>query len=144
MTKTYATKKSDIERQWHFFNAEDSVLGRLASEIAPLLMGKNKADYAPYLDMGDYVVVVNAEKIAVTGNKELGKIYYRHSQYPGHLKAEPLGKLRQRRPTEPLRRAVRRMLPDNRLRDGRMARLKLYEGPDHPHEAQEKKRIVDS
>lgn len=136
MTKTYATKKSDIQRGWHFFDAQGQVLGRLAAQIAPLLMGKNKPNYAPYLDMGDCVVVINADKFVVTGKKEKNKIYYRHSQYPGHLKEEPLGKLRVRRPTEPICRAVKRMLPANRLRDGRMTRLKIYVGPEHPHQAQ--------
>ena len=134
--KTYTTKASEIERDWHFFDAEGLALGRLASRIAPILMGKNKPNYAPYLDMGDCVVVVNAGKFMATGKKETGKIYYRHSQYPGHLKAEPLGKLRHRRPLEPIRLAVKRMLPANRLRDLRMSRLRLYAGPEHPHQAQ--------
>ena len=136
MTRTTVTKAKDINRQWHFFDAEGEILGRLASRIAPLLMGKNKSNYAPYLDMGDFVVVVNAAKVAVTGKKEKNKIYYRHSRYPGHLKEESLGKLRKRRPEELIRRAVRRMLPANRLRDPRLARLKIYTGPEHPHQAQ--------
>ena len=134
--KTYATKKSDIDRHWHFFDAKGKTLGRLASEIAPLLIGKNKVKYAPYLDMGDHVVVVNAEKVAVTGRKDKKKIYYRHSQYPGHLKKETLGELRERAPEKIIQRAVKRMLPTNRLRDGRMSRLRVYAGPEHPHQAQ--------
>lgn len=134
--RTYATKAGDIDRSWYLFDAEGEVLGRLATRITPLLMGKTKSNYAPYLDMGDYVVVVNAAKFVVTGKKDKNKIYYRHSGRPGHLKAEPLGKLRKRRPTEPLRRAVKRMLPANLLRDARMSRLKLYEGSEHPHQAQ--------
>ena len=134
--KTYATKKSDIERNWHLFDAKGKTLGRLASEIAPLLIGKNKVKYAPNLDMGDHVVVVNAEKVAVTGRKDKKKIYYRHSQYPGHLKEETLGELRERAPEKIIQRAVKRMLPSNRLRDGRLGRLRVYAGPEHPHEAQ--------
>jgi len=135
-SKTYATKASDINRRWHLFDATGRVLGRLASEIAPLLMGKNKPDYAPYLDMGDHVVVVNAAKFKVTGKKEKDKIYYRHSGYPGHLKEVTLGDLRKRRPEEVIRLAVRRMLPGNRLRDRRMARLHIYAGAEHPHRGQ--------
>lgn len=136
MSKTYATKADDIDRQWYLFDAEGEVLGRIASKIAPLLIGKNKPNYAPYLDLGDHVVVINAEKFRVTGEKEKDKIYYRHSGRPGHLKEETLGDLRRRRPEEVIRRAVRGMLPKNRLRDGRMARLHLYAGPEHPHQAQ--------
>ncbi|MEA2020513.1 MAG: 50S ribosomal protein L13 [Patescibacteria group bacterium] len=135
-TKTYVTKESDIEREWHLFDAKGEVLGRLSSQIAPLLMGKNKPKYAPYLDLGDYVVVVNAQDLEIKGKKEKKKVYYRHSQYPGHLKQETLGELMERDPTEVIYRAVKRMLPANKLRDKRMSRLKVYAGAEHPHEAQ--------
>lgn len=134
--KTYATKKSDINRQWHLFDARGKTLGRLSSRIAPLLIGKNKVKYAPYLDMGDHVVVINAEKVAVTGKKDKKKVYYRHSRYPGHLKEETLGELRERAPEKLIERAVKRMLPVNRLRDARMSRLRVYAGTEHPHQAQ--------
>ncbi len=133
---TYTTKADDIHRQWHLFDAKGKTLGRLASRIAPLLIGKNKVKYAPHLDMGDHVVVVNAEKIAVTGRKEKNKIYYRHSRYPGHLKEETLGELRERAPEKIIERAVKRMVPSNRLRDARLSRLRIYAGPEHPHQAQ--------
>ena len=136
MPKTYATKASEIKRGWHVFDAEGEILGRLATRIALLLIGKDKPNYAPYLDQGDHVVVINAEKFRVTGEKEKDKIYYRHSGYPGHLREESLGGLRKRLPEEVIRRAVRGMLPKNRLRDARMARLHIYAGPEHPHQAQ--------
>ncbi len=134
--KTYVTKESDIEREWHLFNAQGKNLGRLASRIAPLLIGKNKPKFAPYLDMGDYVVVINAQDLEIKGKKDKKKVYYRHSQYPGHLKKETLGELMERDPTEVIRRAVKRMLPANKLRDGRMGRLKVYADSEHPHQAQ--------
>jgi len=136
MTKTYTTKASDIDRQWHLIDVEGQILGRVAAKIAPLLMGKNKSNYASYLDLGDHVVVVNAEGFRVTGRKETQKKYYRASQQLGHLKEETLGELRERRPGEALRLAVRGMLPANRLRDARLARFHIYVGPEHPHRAQ--------
>ncbi len=135
-TKTYTTKESDIERAWHLFDVKGKVIGRVSSRIAPLLMGKHKPKYAPYLDMGDFVVVINAKDLEIKGKKEKKKVYYRHSQYPGHLKRETLGELMERDPTEVIRRAVKRMLPANKLRDSRMSRLKVYAGEEHPHQAQ--------
>lgn len=136
MTKTHSTKAKDIKRDWHLIDVSGKVLGREATRIARLLMGKDKPDRAPYLDCGDYVVVVNASRVAVTGKKESDKIYYRHSGYTGNLKQETLGKLRQRRPQEIIKRAVWGMLPKNKLRPSQMARLKIYAGGEHPHQAQ--------
>ena len=116
-------------------------LGRLASEIANVLRGKNKPQYTPHVDTGDFVVVVNAEKIAVTGNKLAGKIYYRHSGYPGGLKSRTLGEMLQRRPTEVLRKAVKGMLPKNRLAAQQLGKLKIYAGPKHPHVAQQPEEL---
>ena len=133
MVGTYATKKADIKRRWHLIDAEGMVLGRLASTIAPLLMGKNKPKYAAHLDLGDHVVVINGESFRVTGRKGEQKRYFRSSRRLGHLKEETLAELRERRPGEALRLAVRRMLPQNRLRDARMSRLHIYLGSEHPH-----------
>jgi large subunit ribosomal protein L13 len=134
--KTYSPKAREITRDWHVVDATGQTLGRLASEVATLLRGKHKPTYAPHLDMGDYVVVVNSEKIRVTGRKRQQKMYYRHSMYPGGLKVESLGKLLARRPTRVIERAVKGMLPHNRLGRALYHHLKVYAGPDHPHEAQ--------
>lgn len=136
MQKTYSQKTADVKRNWHIVDAQDKILGRLATTIATKLIGKNKPTYTPHIDAGDFVVVVNAKDIAVTGNKEETKVYTRHSNYPGGFKTETLGKLRQRKPEEIISKAVYNMLPDNRLRSGRMARLKVYAGSEHPHEGQ--------
>lgn len=122
-----------VERAWYFFDAKDKILGRLASRISQLLIGKHRPDFVPYLDMGDYAVVINAEKIKVSGKKEREKKYFRHSGYPGGLKVETLGELRLRKPEEILRRAVWGMLPDNKLKKGRMKRLFVYAGEEHPY-----------
>jgi len=127
------SRKSKTERLWHLVNVKDQVLGRLATKIARLLTGKDKVEYVPYLDQGDYVVVINAGKTAVTGKKERQKIYYRHSGYPGGLKAETLRELRERRPEEILRRAVKGMLPKNKLQKPMLKRLHLFAGDDHPY-----------
>jgi large subunit ribosomal protein L13 len=134
--KTYSAKPGEVQRNWWLVDADGKNLGRLASEIATVLRGKNKPQYTPHTDTGDFVVVVNAEKIAVTGNKMGSKMYYRHSGYPGGLKAETLGHLIQRRPTEVLRKAVKGMLPKNRLAAQQLGKLKIYAGPKHPHAAQ--------
>jgi large subunit ribosomal protein L13 len=124
--KTYSLKAREITRDWHVVDAAGQTLGRLATEVASLLRGKHKPTYSPHLDMGDYVVVVNAENVQVTGHKRQQKMYYRHSMYPGGLKVESLEKLLARYPTRVIERAVKGMLPH----------LKVYAGPDHPHEAQ--------
>jgi len=131
--KTYSPTPEDIKRDWHLVDAEDQVLGRLASRVAQLLRGKHKPRYAPHIDMGDYVVVTNAKKIAVTGKKEAKKKYYRHSGYPGGFKEETLDQLRTRRPTEVIRKAVWGMMPKNRLGRQMMKKLRIYEAEDHPH-----------
>jgi large subunit ribosomal protein L13 len=134
--KTYSLKGRDITHDWHVIDAAGQALGRLATEVAGLLRGKHKPTYSPHLDMGDYVIVVNAEKVRVTGRKRQQKMYYRHSMYPGGLKVESLGKLLARRPTRVIERAVKGMLPHNRLGRALYGHLKVYAGPDHPHESQ--------
>jgi large subunit ribosomal protein L13 len=135
--KTYAVKASEIERQWWVVDASDQTLGRLATRIATLLEGKHKPTYTPHLDTGDHVVVVNAGRIKVTGNKLLQKRYYRHSGYPGGLKEESLQALLARKPELVIERAVKGMLPQNRLGRAMFKKLKVYGGPDHPHQAQQ-------
>ena len=134
--KTYSLKAREITRDWHVIDAAGQTLGRLAAQVASLLRGKHKPTYSPHLDMGDYVVVVNAGKIRLTGRKRQQKMYYRHSMYPGGLKVESLEKLLARRPSRVIERAVKGMLPHNRLGRALNRHLKVYAGPDHPHEAQ--------
>jgi large subunit ribosomal protein L13 len=138
--KTYSTKASDIKRDWHVIDASGRTLGRLATEVAHLLRGKHKPMYAPYLDTGDYVIVVNARKVRVTGNKAIQKVYWRHSGYPGGIKAITFDKLMDRYPTRIIEHAVRGMLPKNPLGRAMFRKLKVYEGPTHPHHAQLKAR----
>ena len=134
--KTYNAKPGEIERRWYLVDAEGKTLGRLATQIADTLRGKGKPQYTPHVDTGDFVVVVNAEKIAVTGKKLDEKIYYRHTGYPGGLKERTLREQLERRPTEVLRNAVKGMLPKNRLARRQLTKLKVYAGPEHPHESQ--------
>jgi large subunit ribosomal protein L13 len=134
--KTYSAKPGEIERTWYVVDAEGQTLGRLATQIADTLRGKRKAQYTPHVDTGDFVVVVNAEKIRVTGKKLDEKLYHRHSGYPGGLRSRPLRDELERRPTEVLRKAVKGMLPRNRLGRAQLTKLKIYAGPDHPHTAQ--------
>ena len=136
MQKTYMQKTADVKRDWHLVDAKDQILGRLASEIAQKLIGKNKPTYTPHIDGGDHVVVINASEIAVTGKKETDKIYYRHSGFPGGLKEKSLGELKKSYPTRIIEKAVFNMLPKNKLRSGRMNRLKVYAGAEHKHESQ--------
>ena len=133
---TYSPKPADVERSWFVVDATDVPLGRLASELAPILRGKHKATYAPHIDGGDFVVVVNAEKVHVSGSKEIEKIYFRHSGYPGGLRAETLSEVREKHPERLVEIAVRGMLPKNRLGRQMLRKLKVYAGPDHPHAAQ--------
>ena len=137
--KTYSAKPGEIQRDWYVVDAEGQTLGRLATQIADRLRGKGKPQFTPHVDTGDFVVVVNAEKIAVTGNKLDAKMYYRHSGYPGGLRSRPLREQLDRLPTEVLRKAVRGMLPRNRLGRQQLTKLKIYAGPEHPHAAQEPK-----
>jgi large subunit ribosomal protein L13 len=134
--KTYSAKPKEIEQRWYLVDADGQTLGRLATRIADTLRGKRKAVYTPHIDTGDFVVVVNAEKIAVTGKKREEKIYYRHSGYPGGLRERTFAEEIERRPTEVLRKAVKGMLPRNRLARRQLTKLKVYAGPEHPHEAQ--------
>lgn len=136
MLRTYSPKPDEIEHKWHLIDAEGQTLGRISTVIAGLLMGKHKPTFARHMDSGDFVVVVNAEKTVLTGQKEEKKIYYRHSTYPGGLKQETAGKLRQRRPTQLVERAVRGMLPKTKLGRRQLSKLKVYAGAEHPHTAQ--------
>ena len=136
-TKTYNAKPGEIERAWFVADANGETLGRLATQIADTLRGKRKPTYTPHIDTGDFVIVVNAEKIAVTGNKRADKMYYRHSGYPGGLKSRSLNDMLERRPEEVIRLAVKGMLPRNRLARKQITKLKVYAGPEHPHAAQQ-------
>ena len=139
--KTYSAKPGEIQRDWYVVDAEGQTLGRLATRIANTLRGKNKATYTPHTDTGDFVIVVNAEKIHVTGQKLDQKLYYNHSGYPGGLRTRSLRAQLERRPTEVLRKAVKGMLPRNRLARQQINKLKVYAGPEHPHEAQAPKEL---
>ncbi len=136
MNKTYTPNHKNIERNWHLLDAEGKILGRLATEIAEILMGKNKPIFTNNIDTGDSVVVINAKKIEVTGNKMLDKVYYKHTGYPGGIREETLEKLFARKPTEVIKKAVYGMLPKNKLRDQRIKRLFIYADETHPHQAQ--------
>jgi len=135
--KTYVATPVDRERNWLVVDAAGKTLGRLATQVADVLRGKRKPTYTPHVDVGDFVVVVNAEKIRVTGNKLADKRYYRHSGYPGGLKSRTLQEMLDRRPEEVIRKAVRGMMPRNRLARKQITKLKVYAGPDHPHAAQQ-------
>lgn len=135
--KTYVAKPSTVERKWYVVDASGQTLGRLAVVVADTLRGKKKPVYTPHIDTGDFVIIINASKIVVTGSKADQKMYYRHSGYPGGLKAEPYKKLFARKPTEIVRHAVRGMLPHNRLGRAQLRKLKIYAGPEHPHQAQQ-------
>ena len=139
--KTYTAKKGEVERRWYVVDADGKTLGRLATVIADTLRGKNKPQYTPHVDTGDFVVVVNAAKVAVTGKKLDEKFYYRHSGYPGGLRSRTLREQLDRRPTEVLRTAVKGMLPKNRLARQQLTKLKIYAGPEHPHAAQAPKAL---
>ena len=139
--KTYTAKPGEIQREWFVVDADGKTLGRLATQIADRLRGKGKPAYTPHVDTGDFVIVVNAEKIAVTGNKLDQKMYYRHSGYPGGLKSRSLREQLDRRPTEVLRSAVKGMLPKNKLARQQITKLKIYAGPEHPHESQNPKPL---
>ena len=134
--KTFVAKPATIEKKWFVVDATGHTLGRLSTVVADTLRGKRKAIYTPNIDTGDFVVVVNAEKIRVTGNKLDDKMYWRHSGYPGGIKGESLRSLLDRRPAEVVRRSVKGMLPHNKLGAAQLRKLKVYAGPDHPHEAQ--------
>jgi large subunit ribosomal protein L13 len=139
--KTYVATPLDRERNWLLVDAEGQTLGRLATQLADALRGKRKPTYTPHVDTGDFVVVINAEKISVTGAKLHEKMYYRHSGYPGGLKKRTLNDMLERRPEEVIRLAVRGMLPKNRLARKQLTKLKVYAGPEHPHEAQKPQKL---
>ena len=134
--KTYVANSTDRDRRWLVVDAEGQTLGRLATRIADALRGKRKPEYTPHVDTGDFVIVVNAEKIAVTGNKLTEKMYRRHTGYPGGLRERTLAEMLEQRPEEVIRKAVKGMLPRNRLARRQITKLKVYAGPDHPHSAQ--------
>lgn len=137
--KTYSIKADEIHKDWFVADAENKALGRLASKVAQILKGKHKPTYTPHMDMGDFVVVVNAEKIRVSGNKEMQKTYFSHSGYPGGTKEVDLYTMRRRHPERVIQNAVKGMLPHNRLGRQMMRNLKIYSGPDHPHSSQQPK-----
>ncbi len=140
--KTYSPKASEIEREWHLIDASGKVLGKLATQVAGLLMGKHKPTFCRHLDVGDFVVVINAEKVSVTGNKTKQKLYYRHSGYPGGLKSISLERMMQAHPTRVIEQAVKGMLPRNRLGAEMMKKLRVYVGDAHPHGSQIKAALV--
>ncbi len=139
--KTYIPKPSEIERKWYLVNAEGKILGRLSSRIAQILSGKDKPIYTPHMDVGDFVVVINAEKVKVTGNKEEKKIYYWHSGYPGGLKERTYQELLDKKPQDIIRKAVRGMLPKSKLGRQMFQKLKVYAGTQHPHQAQKPEQL---
>lgn len=139
--KTYSAKPSDVTRKWYVIDASEDSLGRVATKIAQLLTGKGKPSFTHHIDVGDFVVVINAEKIKATGKKITDKIYYRHTGYPGGIKSQTLGEKLEKKPESVIEHAVRGMLPVNKLRDGRLARLKVYAGETHNHEAQKPEKI---
>ena len=139
--KTYYAKPGEVTREWLLVDAEGQTLGRLASEVAQILRGKNKPTYTPHTDVGDFVIVINAEKIKVTGAKETDKVYYRHSGYPGGLKSESFQEAIAKHPERVIEHAVKGMLPKNRLAARQIRKLKVYAGPEHPHAAQNPRTI---
>ena len=139
--KTYMPKASEVDRRWYLVDAEGKVLGRLATEIATILRGKNKPEYTPHMDMGDFVVVVNADKVVLTGKKEQQKLYRRHTGYPSGLREVPYERMMATHPERVLEKAVRGMLPKNSLGRAMFRKLKVYAGPNHKHEAQKPEKI---
>lgn len=136
MKKTYTPSHTNIKQEWHLIDAQDKVLGKVATDIALLLTGKNKAIYTPNINVGDKVVVINAEKISVSGAKSRNKIYYRHTGFPGGVKSRTLEELMEKKPTDVIRKAVSGMLPQNKLKKSRLANLYIYSGETHPHQGQ--------
>ena len=139
--KTYYAKPSEVQREWLLVDATDMTLGRLASEVAQILRGKNKPTYTPHIDTGDFVVIVNAEKIKITGAKATDKVYYRHTGYVGHLQSETFTEAMEKHPTRVIEHAVRGMLPKGTLGTQMYKKLKVYAGPEHPHQAQNPRKI---
>ena len=139
MSRTFTPRPEDVQREWLVIDATDVVLGRLASHVAALLRGKHKATFAPHMDMGDFVIVVNAEKIALTGQKLEKKLAYRHSGYPGGISSQTYVEMLEKHPTRAVEKAVRGMLPKNSIGAAQLTKLKVYAGPEHPHAAQQPK-----
>ncbi len=137
--RTYSPKPGDVQREWYVIDATDVVLGRLAVQAATLLRGKHKPIFAPHIDTGDFVIIVNASRVALSGNKRDAKMSYQHSGYPGGLSATPIGELLAKRPRKAIEKAVWGMLPKNRLSRQTLKKLKVYAGPEHPHQAQQPK-----
>lgn len=140
--RTYTPKAGDVTREWHVIDANDVILGRLATHAATLLRGKHKAIFAPHVDTGDFVIIVNADKVALTGSKLQKKMAYRHSGYPGGLRAESYEELLEKRPERAVEKAIRGMLPKNSLGRDMLKKLKVYAGPEHPHSAQQPKPYI--
>ncbi len=139
--RTFSQKSADVNRQWFLIDAADAPLGRVSTQIAKYLIGKYKTTYTPHVDDGDYVVVINAKSLVVTGDKETGKIYYRHSGFPGGIKDATLKEVREKNPARIIEAAVKGMLPRNKLSADRLARLRVFEGPEHAHTAQTPKKV---
>ena len=139
--KTFSAKSETVQREWYVVDAENKVLGRLAAEIARRLRGKHKPEYTPHVDTGDYIVVINAEKVAVTGNKYNDKMYYHHTGYPGGIKSANFREMIENQPTRVIEKAVKGMLPRNKLGRAMMSKLKIYAGADHAHQAQQPKPL---
>jgi large subunit ribosomal protein L13 len=142
MNRTYSPKKGEIDRHWYVVDASGVPIGRVCTQVARLLTGKHKPQYAPHIDTGDFVVVINAEKAILTGRKEEQKVYYRHSTHPGGLKAESVARLRHRRPAQMIEKAVWGMLPKNKLGRQQLKKLKVYGGAEHPHQAQQPEAVT--
>ena len=139
--KTKSYKNTDIEKKWLLLDASNKTLGRLSAKISSILMGKNKAQYTPHNDLGDYIVVINAEKVKVTGNKDIQKKYYRHSGYPGGLKSSTFSEIIEKNPEDIILKAVKGMLPKNKLSNSMISKLKVYKGDNHPHIGQNPHKI---
>ena len=139
--KTKSYKNTDIEKKWLLLDASNKTLGRLSAKISSILMGKNKARYTPHNDLGDYIVVINAEKVKVTGNKDIQKKYYRHSGYPGGLKSSTFSEIIEKNPEDIILKAVKGMLPKNKLSNSMISKLKVYKGENHPHIGQNPHKI---
>ena len=139
--KTKSYKNTDIEKKWLLLDASDKTLGRLSAKISSILMGKNKAKYTPHNDLGDYIIVINAEKVKVTGNKDIQKKYYRHSGYPGGLKSSAFSEIIEKNPEDIIFKAVKGMLPKNKLSNSMISKLKVYKGENHPHIGQNPHKI---
>ena len=140
-SRTFSQRTEDVSRNWYLIDASEAPLGRVATQIANLLIGKSKPTYTPHVDGGDYVVVINAANLIVTGNKEIGKIYYRHSGYPGGISDATLKEVREKNPQRIIEEAVKGMIPRNKLAAGRLARLKVFVGEEHAHTAQTPKKV---